>query len=129
MKYRLKGNRRTILGILGVPFAIFGIAILTHLDSGGEELLPEVVKITGELFGWLWIVAGVFAIVAMIVSRRRGAIEDIGYGVLILPPITWAMGYFTSLLYGGGFSAFVGFLVATTLVVLVLYLARFMRNG
>jgi hypothetical protein len=37
--------------------------------------------------------------------------------------------YFVSLIYSGGFFVFVGFVIATTIVVLILYLARFMRNG
>jgi|SRR5580765_3896450 len=125
----LSGHRRMILGILGVPFAIFGLAILTHLQAGGDELAPDIARISGELFGWLWVVAGVFAIVAMIVSGKYRRIEDIGYGILILPPIAWMLGYITSLIFGGGFFAFIGLLIAATTVVLVLYLARFMRNG
>lgn len=65
----------------------------------------------------------------MITSETRHVIEEVGYGLLIIPPIVWASGYLVTLIYGGGFFIFTGFLTATTIVVLILYLARYMRNG
>lgn len=128
MNRRPVSHRRIILGLLGTPFIILGIAILKQ----GEppiQLAPSVEVIANSLFGWLWITAGAFAIIAMIASETRAVVEEIGYGLLIIPPIVWMSAYLITLIYGGGFFIFTGFLTATTIVVLILYLARYMRNG
>lgn len=65
----------------------------------------------------------------MIASGTGKVIEEVGYGLLFLPPFVWMSAYLTVLAYGGGFFYFVGFLFATTIVALILYLARYMRNG
>lgn len=65
----------------------------------------------------------------MIASGTRKIIEEVGYGLLFLPPFVWMSTYITVLAFGGGFFYFVGFLFATTILVLILYLARYMRNG
>jgi hypothetical protein len=128
MKRPRIGERSTILGLLGVPFVIFGIGILTT-NEPEQALAPTVAEIANSLFGWLWVVAGSYAIVAMFVSGTRKVIEEVGYGLLFLPPFVWMSGYLITLFYGGRFSVFVGFLVSSTVVVLILYLARHMRNG
>lgn len=65
----------------------------------------------------------------MLANEKRKVIEEIGYGLLFLPPFVWMSAYLTVLVYGGGFFYFVGFLFSATVVVLILYLARYMRNG
>jgi hypothetical protein len=127
MKRRIP-HRRVILGLLGVPFVVLGIAILNQRDlTIGVAAFIDVTA--HNLYGWLWIISGTLAIVAMITSESRKVIEEVGYGFLFLPPFVWMSIYLTTLLDGGGFFPFVGFLSATTIVVLILYLARYMRNG
>lgn len=128
MNRRRISHRRIILGLLGAPFIALGIAILKQ-GRLAEPLAPSVSLIANNLFGWLWIIVGSFAIVVMIASETRAVIEEVGYGLLIIPPLLWMGAYFVSLIYSGGFFVFVGFVIATTIVVLILYLARFMRNG
>jgi bacteriorhodopsin len=125
---RLIPHRRVILGLLGTPFIVLGIAILRQEEPtfGPATSLGVMAH---SLFGWLWITAGALAIVAMIASETRKVIEEVGYGLLFLPPFVWMSAYLTVLAYGGGFFYFVGFLFSTTIVVLILYLARYMRNG
>lgn len=117
-------HRRVILGLLGLPYIVLGIAILKQ-DEPSLGLFSSV----HLLFGWLWIIAGTLAIVAMIASGTRKIIEEVGYGLLFLPPFVWMSTYITVLAFGGGFFYFVGFLFAATILVLILYLARYMRNG
>ena len=105
-----------------------GVAILIQ-PVPPVQLAPPVEIIANALFGWLWIIAGSFAIVAMFAGDSRRVIEEVGYGLLILPPIVWMSAYLITLIYGGGFFIFTGFLTATTIVVIILYLARYMRNG
>lgn len=93
-----------------------------------QQLAPSVSLIANSLFGWLWIIAGTFAIAAMLANETRETVEEIGYGLLFVPPFVWAGAYLATLFYFRSFLAFVGFLVASTIVVLILYLSRFMRN-
>jgi bacteriorhodopsin len=128
MNRRRLPHRRVILGLLGVPFIFLGVAILTQEDPT-QYLAPTVAAIANRLFGWLWITAGFLAIVAMFASETRRVIEEVGYGFLFLPPFVWMSAYLITLIDVGGFFVFIGFLIATTMVVLILYLARYMRNG
>jgi bacteriorhodopsin len=126
MKRRL-GERRVILGLLGVPFIAFGIAILKNDQEA--PFSTTVQEMANSLWGWLWIIVGAYALIAMLSSSRKKVIEEVGYGLLIMPPILWATAYLVTLLTNVDFYIFVGFLVTTTIVVLILYLARYMRNG
>lgn len=127
MKRRIP-PRRIVLGLLGAPFIALGIAILLREDPL-QPLAPSVSIIANSLFGWLWIIAGTLAIAAMLTNETRKTVEEIGYGLLFVPPFVWAGAYFVTLFYFRSFYVFVGFLITSTIVVLVLYLARFMRNG
>jgi hypothetical protein len=117
-------HRRVILGLFGIPFVVLGIAILKQ-----DEPTIGFSLTVHNLYGWLWITAGTLAIVAMIASESRKVIEEVGYGLLFLPPFVWMSLYLTVLSRGGGFFYFVGFLFAVMTVVLIIYLARYMRNG
>lgn len=120
-------ERRIILGLLGVPYLILGIGILRQ-EGSWQPLAPSVEYIAGSLFGWLWIIAGAYAIAAMLTSDKGHVIEEVGYGFLFIPPFIWMSAYLVTLIYGGGFLIFVGLVIASTITVLVLFLARYMRN-
>jgi hypothetical protein len=128
MRRRLIEERQAILGLMGLPFLILGIAILMRGGEDWQQLDPSVEYIANRLFGWLWVVSGSFAIAAMLIGKRNSIFEEVGYGFLFLPPFVWMSAYLVTLIYGGGFLVFVGFLVASTVVVLVVFLARYMRN-
>lgn len=127
MKRRI-GERRGILGLMGVPFVAFGLGILYN-NGTGQNLAPSVEAIATALFGWLWIIAGFLAVIAMLASGTKKVAEEVGYGLLFAPPFVWMAAYIITIIYGGGFAPFVGFLITGTFVVLILYLARYMRNG
>jgi hypothetical protein len=127
MKKRIP-HRRVILGLIGTPFVVLGIAILKQ-DQPSLGFPSSVDTVAHDLFAWLWITVGSLAIVAMIASGTRKVIEEVGYGLLFLPPFVWMSIYLTVLARGGGFFYFVGFLFSITIVALILYLARYMRNG
>lgn len=126
MKRRI-GERRILLGLLGAPFVVFGIGFLRS-DGAETRLAPSVEQMANSLFGWLWIIVGLTAIVAMFASGSRRVIEEVGYGLLFIPPFVWMSAYLITLISGGGFLAFSAFVTTGTFVVLILYLARYMRN-
>lgn len=113
---------------MGAPFVAFGLGILYN-NGAGQNLAPSVEAIATALFGWLWIIVGFLAVIAMLASGTKKVVEEVGYGLLFAPPFVWMAAYIVTIVYGGGFAAFVGFLITGTFVVLILYLARYMRNG
>lgn len=120
-------QRRVILGLLGIPFALFGVGNLLANDQ--MDFDPSIAFISRELLSWIWIVVGAYAIFAMFGSSSRRIIEEIAYGLLFIPPFVWMAVGFISLLHSGSFFIFREFLISATLVVLILYLARHMKNG
>jgi muconolactone delta-isomerase len=120
-------QRRTILGLLGLPYLLFGLGKLRTNER--LEVAPDVEFLTNHVLSWVWIVVGLYAVVAMFHRGTNTIIEEVGYGLLFIPPFAWMTVCIVTLFYSGSFFIYSGFITATTIVVLILYLARYMRNG
>jgi len=120
-------QRRTILGLLGLPFVLFGLGNLRTNEH--LEVAPDVEFIANHVLGWVWIIVGLYAVVAMFHRGTKTIIEEIGYGLLFIPPFAWMAVCIVTLFYSGSFFIYSGFITAATLVILILYLARYMKNG
>lgn len=121
------GQRRAVLGLLGIPFVLFGIGSVVSDEH--PEVAPGAELLVGHPIGWVWAIAGVFAVMAMLIGGRKQVIEEIGYGLLFIPPFVWMSVCVVTLFYTGSFFIYSGLLIGITLVILILYLSRNMKNG
>lgn len=122
------GHRRTILGLLGLPFIVYGVGILVN-NGAHIPLVASVEVMADVIFGWLWLSVGVLAIMAMFASESYPETEAIGYGLLFIPPFLWMSSFLITFLSGGGIASLASFLCTGTIAMLILYLARYLRNS
>lgn len=96
---RKLGRRGAILLCYGTVWALYGYGqlISPQADQSGLTLLLQ--KIPLEVWAWLWIAAGLVAIVAAWLPQGRDAPGFVAIVLIVLPWMlayltSWALGYF-----------------------------------
>ena len=137
------GERGVVLGLFALPFVIIGISIL--IDPAERFSRPgpggPIEFMDSPLWGWLWIAVGIASLIIMLVRPliknrpRHFTIDEIGYGLLVIPLALWTVSYgisFVSFLVFEGEMGrdrtYLGSVVYGNFLILVLYLARNLKN-
>ena len=135
------GERGVVLGLFAIPFVIIGISILIDPIERFSRPGPggPIEFMDSPTWGWLWIAVGIASLIIMIfkplVKVRQFRLDEIGYGLLVVPLSLWAASYLISFLSFALFDgdlgrdrAYLGLVVYGNFLILILYLARNLRN-
>lgn len=74
------------------------VTVTTNGRSAAFSWLP--LEIGPHNLGWLWIVVGLFGILAALLSRGHPRLEKAGYQLMVVPPMLWAVIFLGSWLAG-----------------------------
>lgn len=126
------GERGVVLGLFAIPFIAIGANILldpierfSKAGSGGPMDSP--------LWGWAWIGVGISALIVVLIGPQINNVY--GYSLLASILALWTASYCVSaVLYllfdgeSGKRTAYLGIIIYGNFLVLVLYLARHLKN-
>lgn len=91
--HRRNGRRRTLLGLLGLIWLLYGWAIATSPGPNWQfGRLPSEVDdfLQNHWSGLLWAACGLVAICAAVLPRKR---DSYGFTALLGPPLLWSVLY------------------------------------
>ncbi len=92
LRYGKYNRRRTLLGLNGFIWALYGLAIATSPEPGRQQFGRLVAPLDWLLYSrWsavLWAGCGLLAIGAALSPRRFGG-EAAGFNALLVPALSW----------------------------------------
>lgn len=109
---RLLGRRGAFLLAMGLSWVCYGYAILTTPIPAAQHMGLSVLMSVAPLsvWGWAWLASGVVGAFFSLV-RKVGA-DQIGFTALVIPAVTWSVGYLIDWALVGGYDR--GWVVAST---------------
>ena len=128
MPYRLiktmDGRRGGFLLLAGLSYIAIGISNVMMKPSASLDLafawLPH--QFNSKSLGWIWILSGLFILIASLVSAKYSKLEATGYVMSLLPPFIWALIFGISHLFGNPYGIRSG-VVYLSISILMYYVA------
>lgn len=95
------GKRGDFLLGGGAAYIMIGLSYVTTLTAGRDRGFAWIpLNIGPQQLGWIWVVVGLLITAVALVSKLYPRLVDIAYGVLIVPPVAWALIFLTSWILG-----------------------------